>query len=53
MNVVPLALMTQIMDQRINPLMQCKVTLSEPMKFLLSFTPSREMGDNTRQRKTL
>ena len=35
MNVVPLALRTEVMDQRINSAVYVKV-LSEPIKFLLS-----------------
>ena len=38
------------MDQRINSVLYVKV-LNEPMKFLLSVSSSKEMGDHTRQRK--
>ena len=44
MNVVPLAPRTEMMDQRIISEVWVRV-LSEPMKFLLSNSPSKEMGD--------
>ena len=47
MNAVSLALRTQ----RINTAVYVKV-LSEPMNFSLSDSPSKEMGDRTRLRKT-
>ena len=39
----------KIVDQRINSI--CSVWQSEPMTSLLSISPSKEMGDCTRQRK--
>ena len=39
-----------MIDQRINSAVYVKV-LSEPMNFLLSVSPSKEMGDRKRQRK--
>ena len=52
MNVVLLALTTQMMDQRINSTVYVKV-LSEPMKFPLGISPSKEVGDCTKQKKNL
>ena len=44
MNVVSLALMTQIMDQRIKVYV---VVLTEPMNVILGVGPSKEMKDRT------
>ena len=46
MNVVPLAIRT---DQIINSVVYANV-LTVPMKFLLNVSPSKEIGDHTRQR---
>ena len=45
-------LRTQFMDQRINSAVRV-VVLCKPMNFPLSVSPSKEMGDPTRQRKHL
>ena len=45
MNVVPLALMTQMMDQRINSTVYV-VVLSEPMNLSLNVSPSKETGNH-------
>ena len=41
-----------MMDQRINSAVYV-VVRSKPMNFLLSVSPSKEMGDRTGQRKNL
>ena len=43
---------TQMMDRRINSVAYVKVQ-SEPIKFLLSISPSTKMGDRTRQKKSM
>ena len=52
MNVGPLALMMQMMDQRINSAVYV-VVLSEPVNFPLSVRHSNEMGDRMKQRKNI
>ena len=42
----------KMMDQRTNSPVYIEV-LSEPMNFPLSVSPSKEMGERTRQRKNL
>ena len=44
MNIVPLALWTQMMDQRINFVVYVRVP-NEPMNFLLRVRPSKERKD--------
>ena len=50
MNVVPQALRTIMIDQRVNSEVYVQV-LSEPMKFLQSVSSSKETGDCSRQRR--
>ena len=50
MNVLPQA-MTQMMDQKINSVVYFKL-LSEPMKFLLSVSPSKFARDKDDQIRT-
>ena len=51
MNVLPLALWTQVMDQRIN-FVVCVKVLNEPMHFLLSVSPrpSKELKESKDQK---
>ena len=47
MNVAPLVLRTQVIDQRINSPVYVKVLISEPMNFPLSVSSSKgEMGNS-------